>query len=92
MVAGIDTVNDKIYDMEIITASDYSVGAEITKGQWQSFLASLDGDTELATKRFQDAIKETIEVKMDSNETKDKLNVINVQFAFKNGQMFKMLE
>lgn len=29
---------------------------------------------------------------MDSNETKDKLNVINVQFAFKNGQMFKMLE
>lgn len=32
MVAGIDTVNDKIYDMEIITASDYSVGAEITKG------------------------------------------------------------
>ena len=48
----LDQVNDKIYDLNLVTASDYTVDCVIKPTIYQNFLKTLNGRTENATQEF----------------------------------------
>ena len=41
-----DLINDKLYDLKLITASDYTATGVITKAQWEYFKENLLFETE----------------------------------------------
>ena len=47
---GLDVINDKIYDLDLITVSDYTVSCAITDEVYANFVESLNGDTETAVR------------------------------------------
>ena len=49
-IYNIDVINDKIYDLDLITVSDYTVSCAITDEVYANFVESLNGDTETAVR------------------------------------------
>ena len=48
----VDEINDKLYDLNFVTVSDYTVAGVIKPEMYQKFRSSLMGLTELSTWRF----------------------------------------
>ena len=57
----LDELNGVIYDLNLITVSDYTVSATIHPSMYRNFIQSLNGDTEHAIPRFQNAIKVAVQ-------------------------------
>ena len=92
-IYGLDVINDKIYDLDLITVSDYTVSCDIKEEVYDKFVESLNGDTEHATSLFQQAVKDTIEKHDKDNRLDDKkCRVIDIEFAFKGNKMYHLLK
>lgn len=65
-------MNDKLFDLNLITASDYTVNCVIKPEMYNRFLESLNGCTDDANHLFQDAIKAAIREHIDSLSAQNK--------------------
>lgn len=92
----VDRLNEKIYDINLVTASDYAVSCRIKKQVYQNFLDSLPGKSENPVIDFQKAISKALKDRIDEieKEREDKASneVFDIQFAFKIGKVFTLLK
>ena len=95
----LDELNGIIYDLNLITVSDYTVSSYIDPSMYQNFIQSLKGDTENAIPRFSNAIKVAVQDYINDLEQNSKggqkkrtNEIFDVQLAFKQGKMFDFLK
>ena len=101
VLKSINMINEKIFDGQLITLGDYSVQGKINSTMYYNFLAKLGeiglDNKENTVRAFQKYFTEQIERWLmkndkDQNTTFNTYAVADLQLAFDNDGMLKMLE
>ena len=90
-----DEINDKLYDMKLVTVSDYAVMGQIPAAMYERYKMNLQltGQTGSPIVLFKDALTDSIELQLQQkkNIAEEDAQIADLTFSFDNSRMLSLL-
>ena len=92
-IRNVDIIDDKLTDLKLVTASDYTITGQISQSLYESFKKhpEYDSTSKRPINEINRILAQNIERTVGESCNKDKCKIADLQFAFDNDKMLNLL-